>query len=1010
MEQKAIDYITAARTRHITLLERNGGKNVATIRDLILETGKAFLGETGISDGLISRIKAEDSFEVDMFVSDVLSPRNDVYGDQYPWTIEHPVIQTFIQRKHFISRFADGPSTQIENYLQRHLVKRNDADLAVFIPFLHRQGFTDEDIVSLCAVAENCFYAPSRLPVRLLNDWEHVKNGTPTRFTTYLISFLKPSTNQADTKKRDSIKQAVDLAVFAGHNNAENRTAWLNVLLEYFPEGIKEGGKAYDGFFVTPMDESIRKGNTQAMHLLLDRDAARYEPLILDAMERIKMDGGDRYELMLTLYRKLGRHRDYIIENGEKVLQSLRKPDQAPSHFKEWWVFGLPMSAAYLDFLFLEDARQANEKLKVFYQDAPRIDKNFLKYTESKLGADALPLLVSVLKKDAQYELEHYYYTRLFQLLEKHDLKPYREAIIDFAVNSTVKTIRELACTTLSKISGILDDAQQLLNGKTVNQRITATLILSRLEIPEATVVLNDAIEKESNDDIRDIMIEALLDQKFKEPYTLGQVKDMLRFAAERKKLSKWNEKTIDETKLPKLYLKGEEDPLNEQAIRFLFYRMKRARGLNSDIEARQLLNHIDRDRSQAFARALLTAFQDSGSDSKLRYYLTLAALLGDDELMHTLNTLFKKNIADKRVKMAEYIVSALAMIGSDKALRLVEVIYRKFANKKPTLSTTAREALDAAARELNLTMDELADKIIPNFDFEGIYKTFTVDGEEYRAFINSDFKLSYFTEDNKVRKSLPTGAPKELKAEFKDIEKEVNDVVKSQSGRLEKYMIEERRWPVEHWQTFFFNNPIMFVYALKLLWGVYDKDGRLINTFYCSEDTSQYDVNDEEVTLEEGQYVGILHPAQMSGELLNVWKDKTYAMSMVTIFPILERTIFTIPAAERDSNFTKTFFERDIPKGADFVNTFLVKRNWHKGTGDGGHSQFTKLYKDGLIRAYADIEGPSAWYQGGNTPAKMYNISFQGKSWSDQVPLKNVPPVFYSEILADIDLMINAN
>ncbi len=153
---------------------------------------------------------------------------------------------------------------------------------------------------------------------------------------------------------------------------------------------------------------------------------------------------------------------------------------------------------------------------------------------------------------------------------------------------------------------------------------------------------------------------------------------------------------------------------------------------------------------------------------------------------------------------MAEYVVSALAMIGSDKALRLVEVIYRKFANKKPALSITAREALDASARELNLTMDELADKIIPNFDFEGIYKTFTIDGEEYRAFINSDFKLSYFTEDNKIRKSLPASAPKELKAEFKDIEKEVNDARKVAKRKIEKYMIEERRWPVEHWQTFF--------------------------------------------------------------------------------------------------------------------------------------------------------------------------------------------------------------
>ncbi len=69
-------------------------------------------------------------------------------------------------------------------------------------------------------------------------------------------------------------------------------------------------------------------------------------------MGRIKLDAGARFELMLTLHRALGKHRDYLIENGEKVLQSLLKPEQASSHFQESWVFGLPMSAAYFDLLF----------------------------------------------------------------------------------------------------------------------------------------------------------------------------------------------------------------------------------------------------------------------------------------------------------------------------------------------------------------------------------------------------------------------------------------------------------------------------------------------------------------------------------------------------------------------------------------------------------------------------------------------------------------------------------
>lgn len=70
---------------------------------------------------------------------------------------------------------------------------------------------------------------------------------------------------------------------------------------------------------------------------------------------------------------------------------------------------------------------------------------------------------------------------------------------------------------------------------------------------------------------------------------------------------------------------------------------------------------------------------------------------------------------------------------GTNKALRSIEVISRKMANKKPKISKLALESLEAAASELGITQDQLSDRIIPDFDFEGPYKTFEVNGEEFR-------------------------------------------------------------------------------------------------------------------------------------------------------------------------------------------------------------------------------------------------------------------------------------
>ena len=49
------------------------------------------------------------------------------------------------------------------------------------------------------------------------------------------------------------------------------------------------------------------------------------------------------------------------------------------------------------------------------------------------------------------------------------------------------------------------------------------------------------------------------------------------------------------------------------------------------------------------------------------------------------------------------------------------------------------------------------------------------------------------------------------------------------------------------------------------------------------------------------------------------------------------------------------------------------------------------------------------AWYQEGNAKATVYEVTFRGKNLSEQVLLKDLPPLFYSETMADIDSLINA-
>ena len=184
-------------------------------------------------------------------------------------------------------------------------------------------------------------------------------------------------------------------------------------------------------------------------------------------------------------------------------------------------------------------------------------------------------------------------------------------------------------------------------------------------------------------------------------------------------------------------------------------------------------------------------------------------------------------------------------------------------------------------AEELGITIHELGDCVVPDFGFNGLFKHFIVDSDEYRAFIDSKFKIAFFNEDNKKLKAIPAAADVAIKEEFKSISKEVRDIVKSQSSRLEYYLIIQRKWNKEQWEKFFLQNPVMFIYATKLLWGVYDNEGILQQTFMCSDDTSLLDIANDEITIDENSYIGIVHPSQLNEYLLQQWKQVFFDASV---------------------------------------------------------------------------------------------------------------------------------
>jgi hypothetical protein len=693
------------------------------------------------------------------------------------------------------------------------------------------------------------------------------------------------------------------------------------------------------------------------------------------------------------------------------------------------------MSAFIIDKLLQTDLKNFKPYLEKFVAETSRFNDQIVKVVEKNLKQESIPLLFTMLKADGKKNGRSFFKTA-FEAIQKHDFTAFEDTLWELAKGKN-KGVRELVAVTLSKQKdrAIPHAEKMLLEGKNADTRQSGALILSLIGNEKTKKILMKALNAEKSDDARDLMLTNLADKLYKKAGE-KEVAEMVAYAKERGKLDKQVEKWIDESKLPALHFQSGKK-LDLDTVRFLLYRMSRAKEMKSDIEAKVVLNLIDRSKSGAFAKEIFTLYLGNGADSKQKYCLALAGLLGDDEVVQILrstvqrwaeNTLkwfqddngnWQQSGEGARLKMAEYAVGALALIGSNKALRAVEFFSRKYRSKNKNIGEAAKNSLKTAAEELGISPYELADSIIPDFGFEGLFKTFDIKGAEYRAFIDNDFKLAYFDENNKKLKSPPKGTPEELKTEFKEIAKEVRDIVRSQSDRLEQYMVIGRRWTKENWERFFLGNPIMFVYAIKLIWGEFDKQGKLVKTFYCSEDTTLLSLEDDEVSIDDENMIGMLHPLHISVQEVKNWQDKFYELGIETIFNQMGRAIYDLPEEEKNMLISNRFHNRKVDARA--AVGYFEKLGWQRGSVvDGGMvSAYRKSFEEAGVDAVVEVDGIFVGYYDYDDAhlgrlffVKTGSIQFGSYTYDEPndekdkrlIPFKEVSHIIYSEIISDLE------
>ena len=237
------------------------------------------------------------------------------------------------------------------------------------------------------------------------------------------------------------------------------------------------------------------------------------------------------------------------------------------------------------------------------------------------------------------------------------------------------KIVRDTAARALGRIGeSIAQRAIPLLMEKKKERRGWAVTLLATIGSPSALKALDARLDDEPDDEVRDAMLLALDAARAASggQVTRAQIGERVIRAA--KKLQAPIAAWLDESRLPPLtYTDGE--PLGPEATRFLLYRQSRAKEIRPDVEARPLYAMIDRKTGADFALELFRQFAATKADAADRWVLTVTGLLGDDRVVPTLNSMIQQWADSARGKMAEYGVQALALLGTDAALTMVDAL-----------------------------------------------------------------------------------------------------------------------------------------------------------------------------------------------------------------------------------------------------------------------------------------------------------------------------------------------
>lgn len=402
---------------------------------------------------------------------------------------------------------------------------------------------------------------------------------------------------------------------------------------------------------------------------------------------------------------------------------------------------------------------------------------------------------------------------------------------------------------------------------------------------------------------------------------------------------------------------------------------------------------------------------------------LSIVVGAGDVECIKIAEQYIRKYFGT-RAAQCKSLIDTLSWIDHPLALQVLLSIANRFRTK--SIREAAREHVNVVAERLGWTVDELADRTIPDAGFErpadenndpvGTEAILELDygPRQLQVRLNDELEPVITVKgESKTLKALPAPGKnddeekaKASKKAFGEAKKLVKDVVKRQTERLYEALLTQRCWSFDDWQCYLAQHPIVGRLCTRLVWTVIEKaaDGanKFVTCFRPLEDGSLTDENDEQVIVPEDATIVVAHTCNIPAEREPGWQKHFRDYDVTPLFLQFGRKAFLLPESSGKLTDLEDFL-------GHCITTFKLrgratKLGYSRGEAEDGGIFSTYLKSFSSLNMTVVIEFTGSALPEEDVPAALTRMSFHvvrpdQPAWgSTKIALERVPPVLLTE------------